>query len=55
MDPNAKEDMIITPPPVDYGGAYVLVPRKKDWSEVQEYIQDALFNRLEKQASESAR
>ncbi|OGY27763.1 MAG: hypothetical protein A2802_01400 [Candidatus Woykebacteria bacterium RIFCSPHIGHO2_01_FULL_43_29] len=44
LDPSAKEGMIMVPPPDQYGGAYVLVPRKADWSEVQKYVSDALMN-----------
>lgn len=54
LDPSAGEGIIITPPAADYGGAYVLIPRKKDWSEIQSYVREIIAGANPKQATSSA-
>lgn len=54
IDPSTKPGMIIVPPPEGYGGAYVLVPAKKDWSEVKDYVTEFMDNTLVSDESSSS-
>ncbi len=36
------KSVLITPPPSEYGGAFVLIPPKGDFTQVKEYIKQRL-------------
>lgn len=41
-DLKVGEPLLITPPPADYGGAFVLIPKDKDFNQIQRYLKQAL-------------
>lgn len=47
--------LLINPPLSDFGGAWVLVPKDKDYDKIHEFIQKALRWELEYEATSSAR
>lgn len=53
IDTSGKNPLLVTPNPSSYGGAWVLIPQRNDFSIIQKYIQDSLSNRIE-EASNSA-
>ncbi len=49
-----NESLFVNPPAVNYGGAWVLVPRSGDYMEIQNYVKRVLQGELDKDESRQA-
>src|SRR3989344_7380329 len=54
LSSDSKNGLLINPPLEDYGGAWVLIPRTKDFSEIQNFVKIALEEGVD-EATNSAR